>query len=150
MGIKQQLNDDLKTAMKTNDIFRRDTIRLLNAALKQVEVDKRIELNDENVIQILLNAKKQRLDSITAYKKANRDDLAQKEEKELEIILQYLPKQLNDDELKIKVKEIIESINANGIKDLGKVMGEAKNLLQVADGGRISKIAKELLNENNS
>lgn len=145
MGIKQKLNDDLKIAMKANDIFKRDTIRLLNSALKQVEVDKRIELSDEEIIKILLNAKKQRLDSIEAYKKANRDDLVQKEEGELEIILQYLPKQLSDEELKAKIEEIIESLNANGIKDLGKVMGAAKELAKFADGSRISKIAKELL-----
>lgn len=131
--------------MKANDIFKRDTIRLLNSALKQVEVDKRIELSDEEIIKILLNAKKQRLDSIEAYKKANRDDLVQKEEGELEIILQYLPKQLSDEELKAKIEEIIESLNANGIKDLGKVMGAAKELAKFADGSRISKIAKELL-----
>lgn len=145
MSIKQKLNDDLKIAMKANDIFKRDTIRLLNSALKQVEVDKRIELSDEEIIKILLNAKKQRLDSIEAYKKANRDDLVQKEEGELEIILQYLPKQLSDEELKAKIEEIIKSLNANGIKDLGKVMGAAKELAKFADGSRISKIAKELL-----
>lgn len=145
MSIKQKLNDDLKIAMKANDIFKRDTIRLLNSALKQVEVDKRIELSDEEIIKILLNAKKQRLDSIEAYKKANRDDLVQKEEGELEIILQYLPKQLSDEELKAKIEEIIKSLSANGIKDLGKVMGAAKELAKFADGGRISKIAKELL-----
>lgn len=145
MSIKQKLNDDLKIAMKANDIFKRDTIRLLNSALKQVEVDKRIELSDEEIIKILLNAKKQRLDSIEAYKKANRDDLVQKEKGELEIILQYLPKQLSDEELKAKIEEIIKSLNANGIKDLGKVMGAAKELAKFADGSRISKIAKELL-----
>lgn len=145
MSIKQKLNDDLKIAMKANDIFKRDTIRLLNSALKQVEVDKRIELSDEEIIKILLNAKKQRLDSIEAYKKANRDDLVQKEEGELEIILQYLPKQLSDEELKAKIEEIIKSLSANGIKDLGKVMGAAKELAKFADGSRISKIAKELL-----
>lgn len=145
MSIKQKLNDDLKIAMKANDIFKRDTIRLLNSALKQVEVDKRIELSDEEIIKILLNAKKQRLDSIEAYKKADRDDLVQKEEGELEIILQYLPKQLSDEELKAKIEEIIKSLNANGIKDLGKVMGAAKELAKFADGSRISKIAKELL-----
>ena len=108
-------------------------------------MDKRIELNDDDVITILLSAKKQRLDSIEAYKKANRDDLVKKEEYELNIILEYLPKQLSDDELRIELKNIIESLNASGIKDLGKVMREAKPLQIKADGTRISKIAKELL-----
>lgn len=145
MSIKERLKNDLKAAMIANDVIRRDTIRLINSALKQVEVDKRIVLSDDDVISILLSAKKQRLDSIEAYKKANRDDLVKKEEDELNIILEYLPKQLSDDELQLEVKKIIESLNANGIKDLGKVMGAAKSLQAKADGARISKIAKELL-----
>lgn len=145
MSIKEQLKSDLKAAMVANDVIRRDTIRLINSALKQVEVDKRIELSNDDVISILLTAKKQRLDSIAAYKKANRDDLVKKEEDELKIILEYLPKQLSDDELRLEIKSIIESLNANGIKDLGKVMTAAKPLQIKADGARISKIAKELL-----
>lgn len=145
MSLKERLNNDLKNAMKNNDIFLRDTIRLINSAIKQIEVDKRISLKDEDIIKILNSAKKQRLDSINAYKNASRDDLVQKEQKELDIILSYLPKQLDDNELESKIKEIIASINATSIKDLGKVMNEAKSLSQVADGARISKIAKELL-----
>ena len=145
MTIKERLSADLKTAMKENDIFRRDTIRLLNAALKQVEVDKRVVLSDEEVTKILLSAKKQRLDSIAAYENAKRDDLVAKEKGELEIILQYLPKQLSDDELRVKISEIIANVGASGAKDLGKVMGVCKALQSVADGGKIAKIAKELL-----
>lgn len=145
MSIKERLMNDLKTAMKNNDTFLRDTIRLINSAIKQVEVDKRITLSDEDVIKILNSAKKQRLDSIAAYKSAKRDDLVQKEQKELDIILTYLPKQLDDSELESKIKEIIALLNATSIKDLGRVMNEAKSLSQVADGARISKIAKELL-----
>lgn len=145
MTIKERLSADLKTAMKENDIFRRDTIRLINAGIKQVEVDKRVVLDDEGVIKILLGAKKQRLDSIVAYESAKRNDLVVKEKGELEIILQYLPKQLSDDELRKKIKEIIESLGASGTQDLGKVMGACKDLQSVADGAKIAKIAKELL-----
>lgn len=145
MNIKEQLKNDLKAAMIANNAIRRDTIRLINAELKQVEVDKRVELSNDDIISILLKAKKQRLDSIEAYKKANRDDLVKKEEDELNIILEYLPKQLSDDELRLEIKSIIESLNANGIKDLGKVMAKAKPLQTKADGARISKIAKEFL-----
>lgn len=145
MNIKEQLKNDLKAAMIANNLIRRDTIRLINAELKQVEVDKRVDLSNDDVISILLKAKKQRLDSIEAYKKANRDDLVKKEEDELNIILEYLPKQLSDDELRLEIKSIIESLNANGIKDLGKVMAKAKPLQTKADGARISKIAKEFL-----
>ena len=145
MTIKERLSADLKSAMKENDIFRRDTIRLINAGIKQVEVDKRVSLDDEGVMKILLGAKKQRLDSIAAYESAKRDDLVAKEKGELDIILQYLPKQLSDDELRTKIAEIIKSVGANGAKDLGKVMGACKALQSVADGAKIAKIAKELL-----
>lgn len=145
MSIKDRMKADLKAAMIANDTLRRDVIRLLNSALKQVEVDKRIELSDDDVISILLTAKKQRIDSIEAYKKANRDDLVKKEEYELSVILEYLPKQLDDDELKIEITKIVTSIGANSIKDLGKVMAAAKSLHSMADGSRISKIAKEML-----
>ena len=145
MSIKDRMKADLKAAMIANDTLRRDVIRLLNSALKQVEVDKRIELSDDDVISILLTAKKQRTDSIEAYKKANRDDLVKKEEYELSVILEYLPKQLDNDELKIEITKIVTSIGANSIKDLGKVMAAAKSLHSMADGSRISKIAKEML-----
>ena len=145
MTIKEQLSADLKSAMKENDIFKRDTIRLINAGIKQVEVDKRVNLDDEGVMKILLGAKKQRLDSIAAYESAKRDDLVAKEKGELEIILQYLPKQLSDDELRTKIVEIIKSVGAESAKDLGKVMGACKALQSVADGAKIAKIAKELL-----
>ena len=145
MTIKERLSADLKSAMKENDIFKRDTIRLINAGIKQVEVDKRVSLDDEGVMKILLGAKKQRLDSIAAYESAKRDDLVAKEKGELEIILQYLPKQLSDDELRTKIAEIIKSVGADGTKDLGKVMGACKALQSVADGAKIAKIAKELL-----
>ena len=145
MTIKERLNADLKSAMKENDIFRRDTIRLINAGIKQVEVDKRVSLDDEGVMKILLGAKKQRLDSIAAYEGAKRNDLVAKEKGELDIILQYLPKQLDDDELRAKIAEIIKNMGASGTKDLGKVMGACKSLQSVADGAKIAKIAKELL-----
>lgn len=145
MSIKERLKNDLKEAMKLNDVFLRDTIRLINASIKQVEVDKRVDLNDNDVIDILLSAKKQRLDSIDAYRNAKRDDLVENETKELDIILKYLPKQLDENELIVKVKEIIAEVNASSIKDLGKVMNAAKILSKVADGSRVSKIAKELL-----
>lgn len=145
MSIKEKMAQDLKEAMKSGDTFKRDALRLLNSALKQVEVDKRIELSDDDVIGILKSAYKQREDALEAYINASREDLAQKEKQEMDIILSYLPKQLSDDELKEAVKQIIAEVGAVGGKDLGKVMGAAKKLSQVADGKRISAMAKELL-----
>ncbi len=147
MSIKERLAADLKAAMKENDNFKRDTIRLINAGIKQVEVDKRVVLDDEGVIKILLGAKKQRLDSIAAYESAGREDLVKKEKGELEIILQYLPKQLDDAALREKIVEIIATLGASGMKDLGKVMGACKALQSVADGSKIAQIAKELLKD---
>ena len=144
-AIKEKMAQDLKEAMKSGETFKRDTLRLLNSALKQVEVDKRIVLSDEDVISILKSAFKQREDALESYLNAKRDDLAQKEKQEMDIILSYLPKQLSDDELKEAVKGIIAEVGAKDGKDLGKVMGAAKKLSAIADGKRISAMAKELL-----
>lgn len=144
--IKAKISEDLKEAMKNADTFRRDTLRLLNSAFKQVEVDKRIELSDEDVIGILKSAYKQREDALQSYIAGNREDLAQKEKAEMEIILQYLPKQLNDEELEEEMKKIIQEAQASTMADLGKVMNLARRLSSVADGKRMSAIAKKLLN----
>lgn len=144
-AIKEKMAQDLKDAMKSGDTFKRDTLRLLNSALKQVEVDKRIVLSDDDVISILKSAYKQREDALEAYLNANRNDLVQKEKQEMDIILSYLPKQLSDEELRDAVKGIIAEVGAKDGKDLGKVMGAAKKLSAIADGKRISAMAKELL-----
>ncbi|WP_300643079.1 GatB/YqeY domain-containing protein [uncultured Helicobacter sp.] len=144
-AIKEKMAQDLKEAMKSGETFKRDTLRLLNSALKQVEVDKRIVLSDEDVISILKSAFKQREDALESYLNAKRDDLAQKEKQEIDIILSYLPKQLSDEELRDAVKGIIAEVGAKDGKDLGKVMGAAKKLSAIADGKRISAMAKELL-----
>lgn len=145
MGIKDLLIHDIKEAMKNGDVAKRDALRTLHAALKQVEVDKRIVLCDEECISILRTALKQREDAKESYIKANRQDLANKEEFEISLIMQYLPQQLNDMELESKIKAIIAEIKAESMKDLGKVMGAAKTLNQVATGKRISEMAKKLL-----
>ncbi|PAF53992.1 glutamyl-tRNA amidotransferase [Helicobacter sp. 13S00482-2] len=145
--IKERMAQDLKTAMKNGDNFTRDTIRLLNSSLKQVEVDKRISLSDEDVIGILKSAYKQRVDASMAYKEAGREDLLQKENKEMEVILQYLPKQLNDEELYTEISKTIAGMGEVGPKDMGKVMGALKHLSKVADGRRISAMVKSILNQ---
>ncbi|PAF52165.1 GatB/YqeY domain-containing protein [Helicobacter sp. 13S00477-4] len=146
-AIKEKMTQDLKKAMKTGDIFRRDTIRMLNSSLKQVEVDKRIVLSDEDVIGILKTAYKQREDAAKAYKEANREDLFEKENKEMALILEYLPLQLSDEELDEEVLKVIEKLGANNPKDMGKVMEALKHLSQVADGRRISSSVKKFLSQ---
>ncbi len=145
-SLKDKLKNDLKDAMKTKNTLKRDTIRFLMSALKQIEVDERRELSDEDIVKIIQKSAKQREDSMSQYKNAGRDDLYQKESNELKILKEYLPKQMGDDELKDIIKNIILKIGANSIKDIGKVMGAAiKECSGKADGKRINKIAKEML-----
>ncbi|PAF41148.1 GatB/YqeY domain-containing protein [Helicobacter sp. 11S03491-1] len=146
-AIKEKMVQDLKIAMKNGDNFRRDTIRMLNSSLKQVEVDKRIVLSDTDVIGILKSAYKQRLDAADAYKKADRKDLFDKENKEMQIILEYLPKQLSDEELEKEVIKTIKAVGGISSKDMGKVMGALKHLNEVANGHRISAMVKKHLNQ---
>lgn len=145
MGIKEAIMTDIKEAMKSGDSKKRDALRTLHSALKQVEIDKRIILSDEDCISILKTALKQREDAKDSYIKAQRHDLADKESYEIALIMQYLPKQLDDNELENAIKDIIEKTGAKDSKDLGKVMSEAKSLNAVATGKRISDMAKKLL-----
>ena len=142
MSIREQILADIKEAMKAKDEFKRDTLRTLNAALKQVEVDQRIEMTDEVVLPLLQKEIKKRADSVELYLKGAREDLAKKEQSEIELIKTYLPAQLSDDELKEKIKSIIEKVG----KSLGAVMKTAKDEIGAsAEAKRISMIAKELL-----
>jgi uncharacterized protein YqeY len=146
-NIKEQIQNDLKNAMKEKNRFKRDTLRFLMSSIKQVEIDTRKTLKDEDIIKIIQKNLKQRNEAAKQYKDGGREDLAQKELKEIEILEKYLPEQIDEKELKEKVKEIISKVNAVSLKDLGKVMKEAmKELGKVADGKRINKAAKELLN----
>ena len=142
MSIREQILADIKEAMKAKDEFKRDTLRTLNAALKQVEVDQRIEMTDEVVLPLLQKEIKKRADSVELYLKGAREDLAKKEQSEIELIKAYLPAQLSDEELKEKIKSIIEKVG----KNLGAVMKMAKDEIGAsAEAKRISVIAKELL-----
>ena len=142
MSIREQILADIKEAMKAKDEFKRDTLRTLNAALKQVEVDQRIEMTDEVVLPLLQKEIKKRADSVELYLKGAREDLAKKEQSEIELIKAYLPAQLSDDELKEKIKSIIEKVG----KNLGAVMKMAKDEIGAsAEAKRISVIEKELL-----
>lgn len=145
MAIKEKIMADIKEAMKSGDTSKRDALRTLHSALKQVEIDKRIVLSDDDCIGILKTALKQREDAKESYIKAQRQDLADKEVYEISLIMQYLPEQLDDNALESAIKEIIEKVGAKDSKDLGKVMGMAKSLNAVATGKRISDMAKKLL-----
>ena len=142
MSIREQILADIKEAMKAKDEFKRDTLRTLNAALKQVEVDQRIEMTDEVVLPLLQKEIKKRADSVELYLKGEREDLAKKEQGEIDLIKAYLPAQLSDEELKAKIEAIIQKVG----KNLGAVMKMAKDEIGAsAEAKRISVIAKELL-----
>lgn len=142
MSIREQILADIKEAMKAKDEFKRDTLRTLNAALKQVEVDQRIEMTDEVVLPLLQKEIKKRADSVELYLKGEREDLAKKEQGEIDLIKAYLPAQLSDEELKAKIEAIIQKAG----KNLGAVMKMAKDEIGAsAEAKRISMIAKELL-----
>ena len=146
MLLKDQIRNDIKDAMKARDTERRDALRLLSSAMKQIEVDERIELNDDAVIKIIQKQVKQRNDAASQYKDAGRNDLYGKEMAEIKIYEQYLPAQLDDAELETVVKNIISKVGAESMKDMGKVMGAAsKELAGKADGKRISSCVKALL-----
>jgi uncharacterized protein len=146
MNLKQQLTDDMKAAMKAGEKHKLGVIRLINAAIKQKEVDERIELDDAAVIAVLDKMVKQRKDSITQYDAANRDDLAQIERDELVVIDTYLPAKMGEAEILAAVQAAIAETGATGPADMGKLMGALKpKLAGQADMGVVSKIVKQQL-----
>lgn len=146
--LKERIAQELKEAMKNRDNFKRDTLRMINSAFKQIEVDERRELSDEDVITILKKACKQREEASIQYKEAGREELYAKEQEEIRIITSYLPEQLSDERLKEELKLILKEVGASSPKDMGKVMGVANSKLSaLADGKRISAMVKELLSQ---
>lgn len=146
MTLKDRITEDMKAAMRAKDADRLTTIRLLLAALKQKEVDERIELDDTAVIGVVDKLIKQRRDSIDAFTKAGRQDLADKEAAEMKVIEVYLPARLSTDEIAADVARIVAELGASGPSDMGKVMGAAKaRLAGKADMGAVSAAVKAAL-----
>ena len=144
--LKQQIQDDMKAAMKGGDKPKLGVIRLILAAIKQKEVDERIELNDEQVLAILDKMVKQRRDSITQYEDAGRTELADQEKFEITVIQAYLPEQLGEAEILSMIDEAVASTGASSMKDMGKLMGVLKPKLQGrADMGQASALVKQKL-----
>ena len=146
MSLKDRINQDVKDAMRAKDKPRLATLRLITAAIKQREVDERIELDDTQVTLVLDKMVKQRRESIVQFEKAGRDDLIAIENSELEIIIPYLPEQLGEDEINALIDAALEQTGASSIKDMGKVMGQLKPKLQgKADMGAVSALIKAKL-----
>lgn len=148
MSLRQQITDDMKTAMRAKDTARLSAIRLLLAAIKQREVDERIELSDADVVAIIEKMNKQRRDSISQYEAAGRQDLADVEKAEMGVLAAYMPQQLGDDEVLSAVVEAISAAGAVGPQDMGKVMGLLKpKLAGLADMGKVSALIKAQLSK---
>ena len=146
MSLKHQITEDVKTAMRAKDSERLGTIRLLLAAMKQKEVDERIELDDTAVVAIVDKLVKQRKDSVTAFTQGGRTDLADKEAAEIQVLEVYLPQRLSADEVAVEVKAIVAELGAKGPGDMGKVMGAVKaRLAGKADMGQVSAAVKAAL-----
>lgn len=144
MSLKAQITEDMKAAMRAKEAQKLGTIRMLTAAIKQKEVDERIELDDAQVQTIIERMIKQRKDSITQFEAGGRQDLADVEKTEMEILSAYMPTQLSDDELAAEVAAA--AANASGPQDMGKVMGTLKQKLAGrADMSRVSALVKEAL-----
>ena len=147
MSLKTRITEDMKTAMRAKDSARLGAIRLLQAAIKQREVDERIELDDAQVIAVIEKMLKQRRDSISQYEAAGRQDLADAEKYEINVLQDYLPQALTEDEVTAILDEVVAETGAIGIKDMSKVMAAIKPLVAGrADMGKISGLIKSRLN----
>lgn len=146
MSLKDKLGDDLKVAMRQKDTVRKNVVQLIRAGIKQIEVDKRVTLDDEGVLDVIAKQLKQRRDSLPDYEKSGRDDLVTQLKREIEILMEYLPAQLTHEELEAIVKEAVDSTGAQSVKDMGKVMAYVMPKTKGrADGKEINAIARTLL-----
>lgn len=146
MSLKIRLTEDMKTSMRAKDQLSLGTIRLINAAIKQFEVDERTEADDAKITAILTKMVKQRKDSAKIYTEAGRQDLADKENAEIEVLHRYLPQMLSADEIRTEIEAAVAETSASGMADMGKVMGLLKTRLAgKADMGEVNKILKAVL-----
>jgi len=146
MSLLQKISDDMKSSMKARDQFRVNTLRLVIAQLKNEQIDLRSELTPEQELSIVKNAAKKRKEAIEIYEKTNRNDLLEKEQKELSIISEYLPEQMSEEEIEKVVSETIEKLAATSLKEMGKVMAEAmKSLKGKADGKEVQQLVRRKL-----
>jgi uncharacterized protein len=149
MSLKTQIAEDLKSSMKSGDTDKRDTLRMLDSMVKNTEIEKLKKeegLNDAEVQEVIARAVKQRKDSVAQYNAGGRPELAEKENKEIEILMGYMPEQMSEEKIREIIKEVISASGASSKTDIGKVMGAAMGKLKgQADGNTVKKIAEELL-----
>jgi ribosomal protein S21 len=142
MSLKEKITEDMKSAMRSKEPDKLGIIRLLLAAIKQKEVDERIELSDDDILKVIEKMLKQRRDSIEAFNKANRKDLVDKEEFEVVFLQQYLPEQLKDSEIDQIIDDVISVSGASSIKDMGIVMGSVKT--KVAGKANMAEVSQKI------
>lgn len=143
MSLKERLQEDLKSSMKNKETLRKSVITLIRAAIKQFEIDNRVELSDEEIMDIISKQLKQRNDALDEFKKADREDLVSETESEIEVLKEYLPQQLSEEELEVIVKETISEVGATSMKDMGKIMSAIQPKTKGrADGKLINKLVK--------
>ena len=148
MTLKEQITEDMKAAMRAKEAVRLSTIRMLTAAIKQREVDERIELSDADVLALVDKLIKQRRDALSQFSAAGRQDLADKEQFEIEVLSAYLPKALSSAEIEAEVSAVIKQVAAQGPQDMGKVMAALKpRLAGKADMGQVSTLVKTKLSQ---
>ncbi|MGP1584525.1 GatB/YqeY domain-containing protein [Peptostreptococcus stomatis] len=146
MSLKEKLQEDLKSSMKNKDTIRKSVVTLIRAAIKQYEVDNRVELADDAIIDIISKQLKQRKDSLAEFEKANRDDLIEETKSEIQVLEGYLPQQLSEEELEKIVIETIAEVGATSMKDMGKIMATIKpKTAGRTDGRKINELVKKNL-----
>ena len=144
--LKEKLLEDMKVSMREKNVLRKNVIQMVRAAILQIEKDKQIELNDEQIIDVIAKESKKRKDSLSDYEKSGRQDLINQIKGEIEILAEYLPKQLSVEEIEKIVEEVIKEVGATTIKDMGKVMKAAKEKMgAAADGKTINEVVKAKL-----
>lgn len=146
MSLKEKLMEDMKSSMKNKDTLRKNTITMVRASIKQREVDERIELTDEDIIDIIAKQVKEKRDVIQDFEKGGREDLVEQTKKEMEILLEYLPRQLTEEEVEEIVKETIKEVDAKSIKDIGLIMKSVMPKIKgKADGSMVNSIVRKYL-----
>jgi uncharacterized protein YqeY len=146
MTLKERLADDLKSAMKEKNVIRKNVVQMVRAAVLQFEKDNKVTLEDDGVLEVIAKQLKQRKDALPDYEKSGRDDLIAGLKAEMDVLMEYLPKQMSQDELEAVIKETIAEVGASSMKDMGKVMAAVKaKTIGRADGRMINEIAKGLL-----
>lgn len=144
--LKEKLMEDLKISMRNKDEIRKNTVQMIRAAILQIEKDKGIEVEDNKILEIIAKEVKSKKDALKDFEKAERQDLIEQTNKEIEILQKYLPKQLSRGEIKVELEKIISEVGATTMKDMGVIMKEAKSKMGAsADGKTINEVAKEIM-----